>query len=103
MESDNSLIKVSAKSPPPSVAGAIAKTIREKMHAEVQAIGAGAVNQAVKAIAIAEDYLVQDKTKIYCVPRFIDTEIDGKERTAIRFSVVGYPDDKKEGSQTPPS
>ena len=98
MDSDKNLIKVSATSRATSVAGAIAKTLREKMYAEVQAIGAGAVNQAVKAIAIAANYLVEDKIRIRCVPRFTETEIDGSERTAIRIEVEGYRDEKQEGS-----
>ena len=89
MESDKSLIKVSAKSHPTSVAGAIAKTIRDKLRADVQAIGAGAVNQAVKAIAISVNYLKDDKIVISCVPYFVETEIEGSERTAIRFEIKG--------------
>ena len=89
MDSDKNLIKVSATSRATSVAGAIAKTIREKMHAEVQAIGAGAVNQAVKAIAIAVNYLEEDKIDISCVPYFTETQIDGSERTAIRLDISG--------------
>ncbi len=89
MDADKNLIKVSATSRATSVAGAIAKTIREKMHAEVQAIGAGAVNQAVKAIAIAVNYLEDDKIDIRCVPHFTETQIDGSERTAIRLDVEG--------------
>lgn len=96
MDSDKNLIKVSATSRATSVAGAIAKTIREKMHAEVQAIGAGAVNQAVKAIAIAVNYLEDDKIKIHCIPHFTETQIDGNERTAIRIDVDGYKVEVKE-------
>ena len=88
MESDRSLIKVSAGSRPTSVAGAIAKTIREKLRADVQAIGAGAVNQAVKAIAISVNYLQEDRIEIYCIPYFTETEIEGSERTAIRFEIT---------------
>jgi len=88
MESDRSLIKVSAGSRPTSVAGAIAKTIRDKLHADVQAIGAGAVNQAVKAIAISVNYLKDDRIEICCVPYFTETEIEGSERTAIRFEIT---------------
>jgi stage V sporulation protein S len=99
MESNNnSLIKVGAKSHATLVAGAIAKTIREKTHAEVQAIGAGAVNQAVKAIAIAVNYLREDGISITCIPRFTDTEIDGHERTAIRFEIDRQADHQSEAS-----
>jgi stage V sporulation protein SpoVS len=57
------------------------------MHADVQAIGAGAVNQAIKAIAIAHGYLEQDGLEIVCVPAFVEIEVSGEERTAIKFSV----------------
>ena len=80
-------IKVSAKSRSTAVAGAIAGVVREHMHAEVQAIGAGAVNQAIKAIAIAHGYLEQDGLDIVCVPAFVEIDVSGEERTAIRFSV----------------
>jgi stage V sporulation protein S len=81
------VIKVSADSRTSAVAGAIAGVMREHHRAEVQAIGAGAVNQAVKAIAIARGYLQEDGLLISCVPEFTSVEIDGKERTAIRFVV----------------
>lgn len=80
-------IKVAAKSRSTAVAGAIAGVIREHKHAEVQAIGAGAVNQAVKAIAIARGYLEQDGLNIVCVPVFVEVDVNGEERTAIKFSV----------------
>lgn len=80
-------IKVSAKSRSTAVAGAIAGVIRENNHADVQAIGAGAVNQAVKAIAIARGYLEQDGLEIVCIPAFVEVDVSGEERTAIRFSV----------------
>ena len=82
-----SLIKVSARSRTASVAGAIAGVMRESGRAEVQAIGAGAVNQAVKAIAIARGYLAEEDVHIICVPTFIEVLIDDQERTAIRFLV----------------
>lgn len=82
-----SIIKVSAKSRTASVAGAIAGVIREIGHAEVQAIGAGAVNQAIKAVAIANGYLNEEGTSIVCVPEFVDVEIDTNERTALRLLV----------------
>ena len=80
-------IKVSAKSRSTSVAGAIAGVIREHKHAEVQAIGAGAVNQAVKAIAIARGYLERDGLDIGCIPTFVEVDVSGEERTAVRLLV----------------
>ena len=81
------IIKVSATSRTSAVAGAIAGVIREHNHADVQAIGASAVNQAVKALALAKEYLAEDGIDIYCIPKFVDVDIDGKIRTAIKFSV----------------
>jgi stage V sporulation protein S len=81
------IIKVSATSRTSAVAGAIAGVMREHQHADVQAIGASAVNQAVKAIALAKGYLAEDGYDIVCVPIFVDVEIDGKIRTAIKFAV----------------
>ena len=80
-------IKVAASSRTSSVAGAIAGVIREHQYAEVQAIGASAVNQAVKALALAKGYLAEDGYEIVCIPHFVDVEIEGKLRTAIKFSV----------------
>lgn len=81
------VIKVSAKSRSTAVAGAIAGVIREHRYAEVQAIGAGAVNQAVKALAIARGYLSRDEIDIVFTPFFTEVSIDGQERTAVRFAV----------------
>ena len=81
------VIKVSAESRTSAVAGAIAGVMREQKHAEVQAIGAGAVNQAVKACAIARMYLAQDGLDIVCIPSFVEVDVDGKERTALRLVV----------------
>jgi stage V sporulation protein S len=81
------IIKVSARSRSTAVAGAIAGVIREHNHAEVQAIGAGAVNQAIKATAIARGYLELDGINICCIPQFTEIMIDGQERTAIRLIV----------------
>lgn len=81
------LIKVSAQSRSTAVAGAIAGVIREYRFAEVQAIGAGAVNQAVKALAIARGYLERDEIDIVSMPFFTEVDIDGNERTAVRFRV----------------
>jgi stage V sporulation protein S len=81
------IIRVSADSKTSAVAGAIAGVMREHKHAEVQAIGAGAVNQAVKACAIARTYLQDDGLDVVLIPSFVDVEIDGKERTALRLAV----------------
>lgn len=86
-EVSGDVIKVSAKSRSTAVAGAIAGVMRERRYAEVQAIGAGAVNQAVKALAIARGYLDQDGIDIVFVPFFTEVNIDGQERTAVRFAV----------------
>ncbi len=83
-----SVIKVSANSRTAAVAGAIAGVIREYQQAEVQSIGAGAVNQAVKAIIIAKGYLSGDNISITCAPEFVDIEIDDKIRTAIKFIIT---------------
>ncbi|MGD2251519.1 MAG: stage V sporulation protein S [Anaerolineales bacterium] len=82
-----SIIKVSAESRTSAVAGAIAGVMREHRRADVQAIGAGAVNQAIKAVAIARGYLQEDGLDVICIPQFTSVDIDGKERTAIRLVV----------------
>lgn len=82
-----SVIKVSARSRTASVAGAIAGVIREAGRAEVQAIGAGAVNQSIKAIAIATGYMAEEDVHIICVPAFTVVMIDDQERTAIKILV----------------
>ncbi|MCL5037026.1 MAG: stage V sporulation protein S [Chloroflexi bacterium] len=81
------ILKVSAKSNPNSVAGALAGVLREKGSAEMQAIGAGAINQAVKAIAIARGFVAPSGMDLICVPAFTEIIIDGEERTAIRLLV----------------
>ena len=81
------LIKVSAQSRTNLVAGAIAGIIRDDGSAEMQAIGAGAVNQAVKALAIASGYLAGDGIEIGAVPTLNDIDIDGREVTAVRLSI----------------
>lgn len=81
------IIKVSGTSRTSAVAGAIAGVFRENKFAEVQAIGAIAVNQAVKALALAKGYLKEDGYDIIFIPEFVDVEIDDKIRTAIRFTV----------------
>lgn len=85
------IIKVSARSRSTAVAGAIAAVMRERHFAEVQAIGAGAVNQAVKALAIAHGYLTEDQIDLICTPYFTEVDIDGQERTAVRFRVEVRP------------
>ena len=80
------VLKVSAKSNPNSVAGALAGVIRENGSAEMQAIGAGALNQAVKAVAIARGFAPHG-VDLICIPAFTDIKIDGEERTAIKLIV----------------
>jgi stage V sporulation protein S len=81
------LIKVSATSRTAAVAGAIAGIVREHHHAEVQAIGAGAVNQAMKALIVATGYLRLDGIHVHCVPEFAEVTIEDKVRTAIKLVV----------------
>ena len=81
------ILKVSANSRPVSVAGAIAGVIRTQGKVEVQAIGAGAINQAVKAIAISRGYVAPGGIDLVCIPSFIDIQIDGEERTGIRLLI----------------
>lgn len=81
------VLKVSTKSNPNSVAGALAAIIKEKNIVEIQAVGAGAINQAVKAIAIARGFVAPSGRDIVCVPAFTDIEIDGEERTAIKLII----------------
>jgi stage V sporulation protein S len=81
------ILKVSARSNPKSVAGALAAVVREKSKAEIQAVGAGAVNQSIKAIAIARGYVAPNGINLVCIPAFSEIVIDGEERTAIRFIV----------------
>lgn len=81
------LIRVSAKSRSTAVAGAIAGVMRDKGYAEVQAIGASAVNQAIKAIAIARGYLEEDNFDLTVVPSFTEVDIEGSERTALRIAI----------------
>ncbi|MBR4949967.1 MAG: stage V sporulation protein S [Clostridia bacterium] len=81
------ILRVSSKSNPNSVAGALAGVIRESGSAEIQAIGAGAINQAVKAVAIARGFLTTSGIDLICVPSFTDIKIQDEERTAIRLIV----------------
>jgi stage V sporulation protein S len=86
------MIKVSANSRTSAVAGAIAGVIREHRRAEVQAIGAGAVNQAMKALVLATGYLKNDGIYVSCVPEFADVNIEDKVRTAIKLVIEPSPD-----------
>jgi stage V sporulation protein S len=81
------IIKVSGTSRTSAVAGAIAGVVRENKRAEVQAIGASAINQAVKAMALARGYLANDGLDIIFIPEFVDVQIEEKVRTAIKFTV----------------
>jgi stage V sporulation protein S len=81
------MIKVSATSRTAAVAGAIAGIVREHRRAEVQAIGAGAVNQAMKALILATGYLRLDDIHVRCVPEFADVTIGDQVRTAIKLVV----------------
>lgn len=81
------IIKVSGSSRTSAVAGAIAGVFRENKRAEIQAIGAGAVNQAVKAMVLAKGYLAEDGYDVIFTPEFTDVDIEGKVRTAIKMTV----------------
>lgn len=81
------VLKVSSHSEPKSVAGALAAVIRDENVAEVQAIGAGAVNQAIKAIAIARGFVAPNGIDLIAIPAFAEIKIDDEERTAIKFIV----------------
>ena len=81
------VLKVSSKSSPNSVAGALAGVLRERGCAELQAIGAGALNQGIKAVAIARGFVAPSGIDLVCIPAFTDLEIDGEERTAIKLIV----------------
>ncbi len=81
------LLKVSTKSNPNAVAGAIANILKEQSKVEIQAIGAGSINQVVKAIAIARGFLVLSGQDLYCIPVFAEVEIENKVKTAIKFIV----------------
>ena len=81
------VLKVSSRSVPNSVAGAIAGVIRENKSVEIQAVGAGAANQAIKSVAIARGYLAPIGIDLICIPAFTSIEIDGVERTAMKLIV----------------
>ena len=81
------VLKVSSKSNPNSVAGALAGVLRQTGAVEVQVVGAGALNQAIKAVAIARGFVAPSNIDLVCIPTFADIEIDGQSRTAIRLAV----------------
>lgn len=81
------VLKVSSKSNPNSVAGALAGVLREQGVVEVQVIGAGALNQAIKAIAIARGFVAPSGMDLVCIPSFTDIQINGEERTALKLAV----------------
>lgn len=81
------VLKVSSSSNPNKVAGALAGVLREQGNAELQAIGAGALNQGVKAVAIARGFVAPSGIDLICIPAFTDIEIDGEERTAMKLIV----------------
>ena len=81
------VLKVSSKSNPNSVAGALAGVLRQSGAVEVQVVGAGALNQAVKAVAIARGFVAPSNIDLVCIPTFADIEIDGQSRTAIRLAI----------------
>ena len=83
----NKLLKVSSKSNPNSVAGALTNVIKEYKYAEIQAVGAGALNQAIKSIAIARGFIAPSGSDIVCVPAFSEALIDGETKTAIKLIV----------------
>lgn len=80
-------LKVSSKSSPASVAGAIAGLVKDGLPVNIQCVGAGAVNQAIKAVAIARGFLIPTGVDISCAPTFSDIEISGESRTAIRIAI----------------
>ena len=81
------ILKVSSKSSPNSIAGALAGVVREKGSAELQAVGAGAINQAVKAVAIARGFVAPAGVDLICIPPFTDIQINGEEKTALKIIV----------------
>ena len=83
-------LKVSSKSNPSSVAGALANVFREKGNVEIQAVGAGALNQAIKAVAIARGFMAPSGKNLVFIPAFADITIDGEERTAIKLIIEAH-------------
>jgi len=96
------VLKVSSKSNPNSVAGALAGVLRQSGAVEVQVVGAGALNQAVKAIAIARGFVAPSNIDLVCIPTFADIEIDGQSRTAIRLAVEDRAHRQASGELTAP-
>lgn len=97
------VLKVSSKSNPNSVAGALAGVLRQSGAVEVQVVGAGALNQAVKAIAIARGFVAPSNLDLVCIPTFADIEIDGQSRTAIRLAVEDRSHRHATGEFAPPT
>lgn len=97
------VLKVSSKSNPNSVAGALAGVLRQSGAVEVQVVGAGALNQAVKAIAIARGFVAPSNIDLVCIPTFADIEIDGQSRTAIRLAVEDRAHRQASGDVSAPS
>ena len=96
------MLKVSSKSNPNSVAGALAGVLRQSGAVEVQVVGAGALNQAIKAIAIARGFVAPSNIDLVCIPTFADIEIDGQSRTAIRLAVEDRAHRQASGALPPP-
>ena len=84
---NNEILRISTKSNPNSIAGAIVGLVKEQKRAELQAVGAGAVNQAVKGIAIARGFVASSGIDLICIPSFKEIEIDGEKRTSMKFIV----------------
>ena len=104
--SGGEMLKVSTKSNPNSVAGAIAGVVRDAGAVDIQVVGAGALNQAIKALAIARGYVAGAGIDLVCVPHFADIEIDGERRTAIRLCIgdrhnAGPPAAATDGTRDP--
>ena len=81
------ILKVSSKSNPSSVAGALANIFKEKNNVEIQAVGAGAINQAIKSIAIARGYIAPSGKNLICIPAFAEVQVEGEDRTGIKLIV----------------
>ena len=84
---NNEILKISSKTNPNSVAGAIVGVLLEKNKVELQAVGAGAVNQAIKAIAIARGFVAPSGVDLVCIPAFAEVEVEGEDRTGIKLIV----------------
>ncbi len=97
------VLRVSATSRPHAVAGAIAGVLRRDRAVAVQAIGAAAVNQAVKALAVARGYLVEDRLELSATPAFVTLELHGDERTAVHLQVAARPQADGVGAAPPPA